>query len=90
MKEGGPDLRSKVAYAFKLSTARRATEQEIDIVVNVYRAELEEYKSNSAAVDEFLSVGIFKHDPSLDRSELAAWSTVASMLLNLDETISKS
>lgn len=90
MKEGGPDLRSKVAYAFKLSTARRATEQEIDIVVDAYRVGLEEFKSNSAAVDELLSVGIFKHDPSLDRSELAAWSTVASMLLNLDETISKS
>jgi len=28
-------------------------------------------------------------DPSVNQAELAAWTTVASMILNLDETITK-
>jgi len=34
-------------------------------------------------------VGEMKADPALDPVELAAYSTVASTLLNLDETITK-
>ncbi len=89
MKEGGPTLRDKATYAFQLSTARRPTEREVAILVDAYRAGLEEFKADQNAVDGLLAVGLFEHDPSLDRSELAAWSTVASLLLNLDETISK-
>jgi len=34
-------------------------------------------------------VGSFKPSNDLDKSELAAWTTIASMLLNLDETVTK-
>jgi hypothetical protein len=37
-----------------------------------------------------LAVGGFKADESLDEGELAAWTTIASMILNLDETVTKS
>ena len=38
---------------------------------------------------DLLQVGESRADPSLDPSELAAWTVVASSILNLDETISK-
>jgi hypothetical protein len=34
-------------------------------------------------------VGESKPDPALDAGELAAWTTVAGVILNMDETISK-
>ena len=37
-----------------------------------------------------LGATLLLHEPCiLDRSELAAWMTVASVILNLDETITK-
>jgi hypothetical protein len=36
-----------------------------------------------------LAVGASRSDPRLNPSELAAWTTVASIILNLDETITK-
>jgi hypothetical protein len=36
-----------------------------------------------------LSVGDTRSDPRLNQNELAAWTTVASIILNLDETITK-
>jgi hypothetical protein len=38
---------------------------------------------------KLLGVGDSPRDPKLDEAELAAWTTVASTILNLDETISK-
>jgi hypothetical protein len=36
-----------------------------------------------------VSVGESARDPKVDVAELAAWTTVASAVLNLDETITK-
>jgi hypothetical protein len=36
-----------------------------------------------------ISNGASKADPALDPAELAAWTLVASQLLNLDETLNK-
>ena len=41
------------------------------------------------AAEKLLGVGSFKTKPELDKSEMAAWATVASMILNLDETVTK-
>ena len=90
IKHGGPGLRDKAAYAFRLCTSRNATDREIEIILRAYHAELGEFRENADAVQRLLQVGEFQHDGSLDPAELAAWTTVANMLLNLDETISKS
>ena len=42
------------------------------------------------AAEKLLGTGTFKSSTSLDRAELAAWTAVASMILNLDETVTKS
>jgi hypothetical protein len=38
---------------------------------------------------QFLSQGESPADPSLDRRELGAYAAVASLLLNLDEVVTK-
>ena len=38
---------------------------------------------------QFLSVGEFKRDESLDLVEHAAWSVVAQILFNMDETLTR-
>jgi hypothetical protein len=49
-----------------------------------------EFGRDPAAARELLAVGRFAHDPALDTAELAAWTAIATVLLNLDETVTKS
>ena len=50
---------------------------------------LDRYQTDRKAAIAFLSEGDSPRNEKLDPSELAAYATVASMLLNLDETVTK-
>ena len=47
------------------------------------------YRRDKDAAVKLVSVGDSKPNPKLDVGELAAWTTVTSTILNLDETITK-
>ena len=50
---------------------------------------LAKYRSNVAAATEAVSYGESKRDEKLDPAELAAYTLVANLVLNLDETVTK-
>jgi len=43
----------------------------------------------AAAAEKLLAVGDTKRNDKLDASELAAYTMVANLILNLDETVTK-
>ncbi len=47
------------------------------------------YAADPAQAAKLIAAGESKPDPALRPAELAAWMTVASIVLNLDETITK-
>ena len=47
------------------------------------------YEADPGAAQELVAVGESKSDPSIPAPELAAWTMVASEMLNLDETVTK-
>ena len=57
--------------------------------MGVYRLALDRFRRDPAAAGKLLGVGHSPRDAAADAAELAAWTTVMSMLLNLDEAISK-
>ncbi|HUS07363.1 MAG TPA: DUF1553 domain-containing protein, partial [Bryobacteraceae bacterium] len=79
----------RLEYGFRLVTARKPTPAEAKILLNLERQELAEYRRNKPAALKLLSVGESAYDKKLDASELAAWTTVASAMLNMDEAITK-
>jgi hypothetical protein len=81
---------ARIAYAFRMATARPPRPQEQTVLLEVYRQQLAVFRHDPKAAEQLLSVGESKHDPKLDATELAAWSVVASALLNLNETITRS
>ncbi|HXJ74763.1 MAG TPA: hypothetical protein VNM37_18050, partial [Candidatus Dormibacteraeota bacterium] len=62
---------------------------ELKVLQGVLDQDAATYRKNPEAATKLLGVGSFKNKESLDRAELAAWTTVASLLLNLDETVTK-
>ena len=90
MLEGGKDAKSRIVYGFRLATARKPGSDEAKVLLDVFNQELSEFQKDKAAAESLLKVGDFTSKSDLDKSELAAWTTIASMILNLDETITKS
>jgi hypothetical protein len=89
MNEGGADAVRRIRYAFRLATAREPNAKEVQVLRDIERAELAQYRRNKDAAVKLIGTGESKVDPKLDASELAAWTTVASTILNLDETITR-
>jgi hypothetical protein len=89
MKEGGKSPSQRVDFAFRLATARNPSADERAVLVQSFQEQLADFRRQQADAAKLLSVGESKYDSRLDKNELAAWTTVASMILNLDETITK-
>ena len=83
------DASRRVQFAFRLATARSPDPKETGVLLNVYQQQLSEFRNKRRDALRLLQVGEFPRDSSLDIAELAAWTTVASMILILDETVTK-
>lgn len=81
---------ARVVYAFQLAVARKPTEREQSRLVELLQQELKHYRANAAAAKAMVSKTSAAPAPAgMDVSELAAWTVIGNVLLNLDETITK-
>ena len=86
--EAGPDPSKRLRLMFRLATARYPTPQELKILTESTLAQLAEYKSKPDAARKLIAIGESKNEAK-DPVELAAWMSVASAILNLDEVLTK-
>jgi hypothetical protein len=87
--EGGKDDKSRVVYAFRLATARTPTGKEVGVLRELLEGRRSAFAADRRSAVRLVDVGESGRDSRLDAAELAAWTTVASAILNLDETITK-
>jgi hypothetical protein len=80
---------ARLAFGFRCATARSPTSAELQILSRIHRQALTRFRADKDAARKFLGVGDSPRDASLDEAEHAAWTLVASTILNLDETISR-
>jgi hypothetical protein len=86
---GGSAPEARVAYAFRTALSRKPTAGETEILLTTYRNRLANYQQNTSAAKSMLSIGASPHDTSINEAELAAWTSVMSVILNMDEAITK-
>ena len=89
LRHGSQSDRVRIDFAFKLATARTPDLKERAVLLDSLREFRSAYGRNREGVNKLLSVGETKADRSFPPGELAAWTTLASMILNLDETMTK-
>jgi hypothetical protein len=87
--EGGPAPDGRLALAFRLATGRAPDSDEKSILRHKLDEMLKVYQSDLAGAAKLLSVGASAHDPQIPVSELAAYTAIANIILNLDEVITK-
>jgi hypothetical protein len=83
------DAKARAEYAFRLCLLRAPTAAEIDRLAKLFQTEFAHYRSDSAAAEKMATSEIGKPTESCDMAELAAWTVVSNVLLNLDEMITK-
>jgi hypothetical protein len=89
LREGGRDEKSRLDYAFRLATARKPTGKETGVLRKLLEGRRDGFRRDREAAAKLLRVGESPRDVRLDPVEVAAWTTVTSVILNLDETITK-
>jgi hypothetical protein len=89
LREGGATPEDRLDFAFRLCTARSPRPEEKRILLGLYERQLIRFRENRAAALRLVSVGESARPADLDVSELAAWTAVGNVLLNLDETVTR-
>ncbi len=88
-KEGGADDAAKVRYGFRLCTSRWPDAKEEARLLQLLRKERERFVGNTAAAVYVSASDLNNLPENIDLHQLAAWTLVARVMLNLDETITK-
>lgn len=89
VRNGGDTPEARVTFAYQRVLARNPDAAEVKTVVDLARRHAEHYAANVEEARELLAVGQREADPNLDPVEVATWTSVARVLLNLHETITR-
>jgi hypothetical protein len=87
--DGGPTEAERLTLAFRLAVARPPKPAELCILVAGYRRHLQEFRADPKAAARLVQVGEAPRNPQVDVVELAAYTAVTNLILNLDEVITK-
>jgi hypothetical protein len=85
LSSSGKDLSASLRGAFWLALQRAPNEKELVQLAEYYREQTRIFESDKTAAAEMMPVEI----AAVGRFEAAAWTGVASVLLNLDEIITR-
>jgi hypothetical protein len=85
--EGGKSPAERVRFGFRAVLAREPDAEEADIVGKALTQYLQRYQKDPAGAAKVVRVGESPVRPGLAEPELAAYTLIANLLLNLDETV---
>ncbi|MCW5978376.1 MAG: DUF1553 domain-containing protein [Bryobacteraceae bacterium] len=89
MMAGGRAVADRLDHGFRLATGRPPKPEEMDLLRRAFETFAARYRGDKKAAARLLSHGESPRDFKLDPRELAAYASVASLVLNLDEVITK-
>ena len=72
-----------------MAVSRRANDRELALLRNLLEKHRAAFAGDHAAAEKLTGVGMHKPPADVDRAELAAWTSVARAILNLNETITR-
>ena len=89
LQEGGAAVDARLAHGFRLLLARSPRPAEMAVLRAAYERARADFENDPASAKALLTIGEAKTDPRWSPVELAAFTAVASTMLNLDEVITK-
>ena len=87
--DGGATPAERIDFAFRALLSRSPTAEEMTIVKEVLAAHMARYIKTPADAKKLIAIGETKPNASMKPEELAAYTMIATLLLNLDETLTR-
>ncbi|MGC8639163.1 MAG: PSD1 and planctomycete cytochrome C domain-containing protein [Isosphaeraceae bacterium] len=88
-REAGATTDERLIYMFRVATARRPDAQDLAALTAALLDFQAHYAKQPAAAKELIAIGESKADSRYNPSELAAWTMIGNVILNLDEVMTK-
>ena len=88
IREGGREDKERLTYGWRLAVTRQPDALELDIMQKSLAKHREHYRNYSEEAKALVQIGEKEHT-FRDPVELAAYTAIANLLLNLDETITR-
>ncbi len=85
--EHGGSPAEQTAYGFRRVLSRSPTDSEVARLTALYDSEHTRFADDRKAAEALLATGERPRDPALDPADVAAWTVVASTIMNLDEAV---
>jgi hypothetical protein len=89
VKEGGSTPEERARYGLSLCLCRPPTAEQVQQVVKLYQGERERYRKDAKAALALATEQLGPLPAGMEADDLAAWTVVANVLLNLDGVLTK-
>ena len=89
MTESRATSAERIALGYRIVLSRKPTPDEIAVVQDALAKFLAKFQQDHAAAKKTVHNGESKPNADLPEPELAAWTLVANLILNLDETVTR-
>ncbi len=89
IKEGGNSNEAKIRWAWRTALSRDPSKREVAILLRLQSDAQRQFSQNDKAAERLASVGLAARPHDIAVTELAAWTTVARTIFNLNETITR-
>jgi hypothetical protein len=90
LKEGGSDTPARLTWAWHQALQRAPREDEVQVATALLEKHRTQYSQDAQAAGTLLKIGFAAAPQDLAPAELAAWTSVARVILNLHETVTRS
>ncbi|MDP7018884.1 MAG: DUF1553 domain-containing protein, partial [Pirellulaceae bacterium] len=89
LREQEGDDKAKLTFAFRQTLHRAPTEDEQRILIGLLVGHRQQYRADADAAAAVVKNGLRPEPKDLDKTELASWTSVSRVILNLHEFISR-
>jgi len=86
IKAGVKELNDQIYFAFRSLTGRRPTEEELNLLKDLYSKEIERFIQHPENASKLLSIGAYPFDIAMSPYETAALTIVNNTIINHDES----
>jgi hypothetical protein len=89
VSSGGSTPHDRAVYGFRLCVARPPLPEELARLIQLYEQSLAHFAQNAAEAQKLATDPLGPAPTEMNVAELAAWTVVSNVLLNMDETLMK-
>ncbi len=89
LREGGSTTEERLRWAWNVALSRAPTDRELAAMGNLIAADRAEFDSDPASVDALFKTGLAPIPEGINKPDLAAWTSAARAIFNLNEFVTR-